>query len=437
MVVKVLYKTMHHFFPSFRNWVEAIEDPRQEGKVIYPMTHIVYVAALMFLLKVESRRQIKYLFSTEQFLRHLNLLTRCNVDRVAHPDTVGDLSKRVDPEDISWVRSQMIRALIRKKCLVNHRLLGQYYLVSVDGTGHLVFKERHCPHCLTERKNRKVIYYYHPVLEAKLVTGNGMALSMETEFIENPGAGESRQDCELTAFYRFRKRLKKYFPQLRICLLLDALYAGLPVFDICREYGWKYICVFKEGSMPETYREYMSLKSLQKENVGVVRDGEVVQRYNWVTDIDYQGHLLNVLECNENKPGKGGRRSNTRFVWLTNLKVDKYNYRQIGNEGGRLRWKIENEGFNMQKNGGYNLKHAYSRNEIACKNFYLLLQIAHMINQLIEKGSPLKNQVKKAFGSIRNISRKLLEELRTTFPDPEALHAELAVPFQIRFNDSS
>lgn len=120
----------------------------------------------------------------------------------------------------------------------------------------------------------------------------------------------------------------------------------------------------------------------------------------------------------ESKPGKGGRRAN--------LKVDRYAYRQIANEGGRLRWKIENEGFNMRKNGGYNLEHTYSHDEVASKNFNLFLQIAHIISQLMEKGSLLKDQVKKVSGSIRNASRKLLEELQ----------AELAVPFRIRFNDS-
>ena len=35
---------------------------------------------------------------------------------------------------------------------------------------------------------------------------------------------------------------------------------------------------------------------------------------------------------------------------LTNFKIDKHNC-YLANKGGRLRWKIENEGFNIQKNG--------------------------------------------------------------------------------------
>ena len=50
-----------------------------------------------------------------------------------------------------------------------------------------------------------------------------------------------------------------------------------------------------------------------------------------------------------------------------------------------MRWKIENEGFNIQKNHGYNMKHKYSRvSWRAAKNYYQCLQIGHLINMLIE-----------------------------------------------------
>ena len=51
---------------------------------------------------------------------------------------------------------------------------------------------------------------------------------------------------------------------------------------------------------------------------------------------------------------------------------------------GRLRWKIENEGFNTQKNLGYGLQHQYARvNWQAAKNYYQCLQIGHLLNQLM------------------------------------------------------
>ena len=103
----------------------------------------------------------------------------------------------------------------------------------------------------------------------------------------------------MRAFYRLIKNLKKDFPQLSICLLLDGLYAAGPVFDICKNHNWKYIITFKEGSMSDVYAEYMNLKPLFKETFKEITDGKIKQKFNWVTGIAYQAHSLNVLECNE------------------------------------------------------------------------------------------------------------------------------------------
>jgi len=45
-------------------------------------------------------------------------------------------------------------------------------------------------------------------------------------------------------------------------------------------------------------------------------------------------------------------------TWITNLKPDQKNALSLALHG-RLRWKIENEGFNTQKNGGYEMEHGY------------------------------------------------------------------------------
>ncbi len=48
-----------------------------------------------------------------------------------------------------------------------------------------------------------------------------------------------------------------------------------------------------------------------------------------------------------------------------------------------MQWKIEDEGFKAQKNGGFELGHSYSQDETAVKVFYYLLQIAHILFQLV------------------------------------------------------
>lgn len=383
-----------------------MDDPRNKNKITYSPSHLLWLGIFLFLLRLGSKRDIKYKLSTEDFLKNLCTITNIYDDKTAHHDTVEYFLERLEPEQLYKVRYMMANRLIRSKCLNKFRLLDSYFMIAIDGTGHLVYKERHCPHCLTKKKDGEILYYYHNVLEAKLVTGSGLAISVETEFICN-NDGTTKQDCELRAFYRMVKRLKGRFPQLKICLLLDSLYAASPVMDILKRYNWKYITTFKRGSMPERYEEFLKLKNLCPENEIEIANDKLSQKYGWVNDIDHKGNFFDVLELEES-----GIDKQTRFVWLTNFKIGKNNITKIA-RGGRLRWKIENEGFNVQKNRGFNLEHPYSQNEIAMKNFYLLLQIAYIISQLMEKGSLLKDKIEKVFGSVSNVFEQLLEDLRT------------------------
>ena len=70
------------------------------------------------------------------------------------------------------------------------------------------------------------------------------------------------------------------------------------------------------------------------------------------------------------------------------------------------------------------------------KNFYVLLQIAHIFNQLMEKGSLLRDRLKNSMGSLKVFSDKLWAALTATLIDPLALQAVLARAIQIRFNSS-
>ena len=134
---------------------------------------------------------------------------------------------------------------------------------AIDGTGQLPFQTRHCPPCLTCTLKDGTILYYHPVLEAKLVTANGFAFSVMTEFMENPSPGVSTQDGELKAFYRLADRLKQRFPRLPLCLLLDGLYAGGPTFALCERYGWPYLITLKDRDLPTVNEEFEALSKLE------------------------------------------------------------------------------------------------------------------------------------------------------------------------------
>jgi hypothetical protein len=107
------------------------------------------------------------------------------------------------------------------------------------------------------------------------------------------------------------------------------------------------------------------------------------------------------------------------FAWITDWRLTPQNVEALTQQGGRQRWTIENAGFNTQQNGGYELEHVYGRDEALLQSFYLLLQIAHLIAQLLEHGSLLRRVARQygqslwgLYGSVRNLARRLLECLR-------------------------
>ena len=410
-------KTTYHFFPNLLSWINTIKDPRDTAKTNYPLKDLILVGLLLFIFKLGARRQIKFRLNDPILIKNLQCVFQYKSEKMSHGDTLNELLCKINPDNFSNIGILMIRRALRMKCFEKYRFLDKYYLLVIDGTGHLCFSKRHCDQCLKKKLKNGEIIYYHPVLEAKLILPFGMALSLETEFIENTDPSASRQDCELKACYRLLPRIKSRFPQLKICIVLDSLFANQQIIGMAEKYNWKYIINFKSGSIPTIAQEFEALLPLQPENKLTYRQKDICQDYKWVTEIEHEGHLVNVLSCHETKKNEAPK----KFVWLTNLNVTQKNCFIIGNEGGRKRWKIENEGFNMQKNGGYNLEHAYSSNVLAVKNFYLLLQIAHIIAQFMEYGLLGKKVIRKVYGSVRNVAYKLLEEFKSAFLDNSAI----------------
>ncbi len=384
----------------------------------------------MFLTKLGARRQASFQFRRPEMVSNINTLAGTNVEKPAHHDTLEYFMKRTSTEDLVRTRTRMVRQLVRKRALDRFRVEGRV-LVAADGTGIVTYSRRHCDHCLTQ-KHGDVTIYYHLVLEAKLVTSNGMAFSIGTEFIENPGPDPDKQDCERKAFARLAPELKAAFPQMTICMLLDGLYLCEPVMRQCREHGWAFVTTFKEGSASAVWSEFKALQKECPENYLRRTTGGARQEFRWVNDLQFGKETVSAIECIETAPDG----TVTRFAWATSMHVDRHNVVSIANGAGRLRWKIENEGFNEQKNSGYNLEHAYSENDRAAKNYYLLLQIAHMIETLIQKGNLLVRMVgrtvKQIAGGTRMFGYYLRESLRNHLINVHALTHVLARRIQIR-----
>ena len=305
------------------------------------------------------------------------------LEELPHWDTINDYLKVLEPSELEGIIPELVYRITRMRTFENSRIRNKYWHVIVDGTHLYTFKEQHCEHCCVREfrdKAGQVIRtdYYHSVLEAKLLLLGGTVISISTEFIENEGAEVSKQDCELNAFYRMAKKLKGRFPRLPICLGMDSLYACGPVFDLCRGHGWRYIIRFKDGSIKTVAEEFHALKDVEPEQSWARTNQGSTQTYKYVLKIPYQAHELNIAEFTQSDMPHP-------FVFITDLPIARRNCAQLV-EDGRRRWKIENEGFNVQKNHGFGICHLFSKNYTAIKNHYFLIQIGHMIAQLLEAG---------------------------------------------------
>jgi len=429
----------------------GLPDPRKPESpddVDYSVGSLVFLGVLMFACRLGARRQVRLrLFTT--FLVHLYKVL-FDVKSVPHGDTMNGVLCGLPFEAVQELLTGMTETLIDKKVLYAHRLFEQYYVVAVDATGMLVYRDRHCAHCLTKKHKSGKITYYHPALEAKIVTPTGLVFSLMSEFIENPDVDPMRteqqrkQDCETKAFYRLAERLYARFPRLPLLLVMDGLYATGPVFELCRRYRWKFMITLTDDQLTTVNEEFEALAARTPQNRlrwTTGSEGAVQQQFRWVNDIAYvdsdgRRHDVSVLECLDTRPDEEGGTQTTKFKWVTNVAVSAENVVTLANEGGRLRWKIENEGFNVQKNGGYNLEHAYTKKEHGAKIYYLLIQVAHLLMQLMEKGSLLAARFPRGFGSARNLARRLLEALRNATLTQAQYDDLCTQPFQIRFNSS-
>jgi hypothetical protein len=371
--------TIRRHFPDLFEDLSKLEDFRQIPR--YYVEEVVMTCIAMFIFKSGSRNKMNETVRSGLFRENYYKIFGLTL---ANMDTVDEYLRKLSPESLEKVKHCMINNLIIKKILHKFRLMGIWYLVAVDGTGLCSYDYEPYDGCLYKKSKNGKITWMVQVLEAKLICGK-LSLSICTEWIKNQGEYD-KQDCERKAFVRLAKKLKSMFPRLPVCIAADGLYPTEPVFDICENNNWQYIFTFKDGNLKSVWSKIQDLKDTPKcQSAGfqTTIDGHrAFVKYQFINGVEYDRFKLNWLEYIERVPGT--KAEYRPFVHITSLLINIENVKEL-NSFGRLRWKIENEGFNSQKNHGYNLKHKYSRTSfIACQNYYQCLQIAHIINQLTE-----------------------------------------------------
>lgn len=399
-----LSRLLRHFFPDLLPMLRQLPDPRNQSYITYPVQVLLMTRILSAIFYISSMRKTSEEFNSDTVIENIwHLCGESPQSEIPYWETINRYLKKLDPEEMQKTIWQLCRRLLRSRAFDQSRIRGKYWQVIVDGTrlcssrGGLDGKSLYRIHNKGTDVEYRENYYY--VVEAKLVLAPKILVSIMTEFVENKDGGEvQKQDCESKACMRLMERLKREFPRLRVCLCADSLYASERFFRECQEKGWHYILRFKEGSIPGIAEEFQSLKEGEKNGwEKKLENGEAW--YDYVTEIDYRGYKINLVEYMEECIRKAGKKETCRekkkFWFITDLPITRKNAESLV-EAGRARWKIENEGFNTQKRQGYHLEHMYSKNYQAVKNHYYLIQIGHMISQIMEAWEKLWKKVKQS-----------------------------------------
>lgn len=428
--------------PDLKDRMDALPDKRRRRD--YSVAELITGCISMFLFKETTRNAANNDRQEEKFKENYYKLFKL---RLPHMDTVERFLRLLDPEELEKLKAVLVCQILEKRVLHKFRFIGKWFTVAIDGTGTNSYDSNDGEGSRIHKKSKNgVVTYMHHVVEAKLVTSSGLAISIASEWVSNKDRKEfEKQDCERRAFERLAAKIKAYFPRLPICILADGLYPNQTFMRICQENNWQYVVVFPDDILKVLHEDIYDLQDKYRRLQAIDSKDEgrtiITKDYTWLAEpLDHEGYPLYWVSCEQTVAhnDKGQTPSEleddkivNRFVFITSIQPTDATVREIC-QAGRNRWKIENQGFNNQKTKGYSLGHKFSRNSFnSYRNYYQCLQIAHMINSFVEHSSNFVQLLgEHSKQTIKNLWKQLLAMLLYTELDESVM--EIIGKYQIR-----
>jgi len=388
-------KVLRKMLPKILKQFSKIPDPRSPQLVKHKLTVVLLYGILLFFLRMKSRREGNRLITQAYFREHLQSLIP-ELESIPHGDTLYRLLERIDVEQIQETTVNLVRELIRTKVFNRFLLNNKRYQIVIDGTRK---HNRDYP-WIKEALNRTTSEngekeYYVYVLEANIVLPNGLRIPLASELLsnENHESEETKQDCELKAFYRLATKIKHWFPRLRVTVSLDGLYALGPVMSLCQKNNWDYMIVLKDNCLPQVWEEFNGLRPFQPENEYTQTHQDRQQRFYWVNDIEYsygkrgQRVTVHVIVCEEtywemNPRTEKLEQKTSRHAWISRKPLKVANIDQRCNTVARQRWSIETN-IRIEKHNGFQYERSFAESWNAIKGYHYLMRLGHLLNEIV------------------------------------------------------
>jgi hypothetical protein len=311
------------------------------------------------------------------------------VERIPSDGQIRNLLDPVEPGALYERFWQIYRDLDEGGHLDKYVGVGGTRLISLDGSQYFSSQEIHCPNCRVAVGDEKT-YYSHSVMMAVVCApGQKHVICLDPEFI-TPQDGHEKQDCEQQAAKRWVERNAQRFEPWSTTILTDDLHCHYPLCELLLNHQLHFILTCKPESHKALYEELGLLERVEgaiSTKVERKWNGRYHERwvYRWAEHLPLRGDLktLMVNWCELIISNEATGEQLYHNAWATDHILNEQLVVEVV-ANGRSRWKVENEGFNVLKNRGYNFEHNYGHGQQHLSTVLLtLLMLAFLFHTVL------------------------------------------------------
>ena len=219
-----------------------------------PITLTDCIMSALAMFGIKSPSMLNFDRAAESNTLRTNLKKLYSVNKVPS-DTYS--RERLDDLETKHLRkhfTSLFAELQRGKVLEDFRFLDEYYIVSMDGSGHFESQKVFCNNCCVKNRRNGTTSYYHNVFQAALVHP---FIKTVFPFAPEPITkkdGQTKNDSEQVAAKRFLDHLKREHPHLKVILTADSLHATGPLIKKLHDLSYRFILNVKPGSHKKLFK---------------------------------------------------------------------------------------------------------------------------------------------------------------------------------------
>jgi hypothetical protein len=386
-----------------RKRFDAVPDRRRQTSIVYSLTDTLMAAFAMFSLKEPSL----LIFQDRKDEPAIKKLYQ--IENIPSDTSMREILDGAELEHLNQCFADIFYELQRGGVLKSFVFDRNHYLLATDGTEYFCSTKVHCPNCLVRKVGQNQTQYYHQAVVATLVhPDQKTVITLALEPIVKQD-GETKNDCERNAVRRLLQRVRRLYPKLLLIVVEDGLASNAPHIADLRKLKMRFLLGAKPGDHQHLFEQVIQASDQGHDEILTVCDPidpkVTVSETQYVENLSLNASNEDVrvqfLQHTEFEAKNG--ETTKRFSWVTDCELSRSTFLKFA-RGGRSRWRIENETFNVLKNQGYQFEHNFGHGKENLSTVLMLVMfLAFLVDQVQQTCCPLFQAALEKLGS-----RKLL-----------------------------